>query len=79
MGVQPDSPAAKAGLRGTRRDDSGHIQVGDVITAIDGEKIESVNQLLDRLEKFKVGSTVEVTYHRDGKDNKVNVKLEAID
>ncbi len=58
---------------------SGHIQVGERAFVSDGEKTESVNQLLDLLEKFKVGSTVEVTYHRDGKDNKVNVKLEAID
>jgi S1-C subfamily serine protease len=78
MGVQPDSPAAKAGLRGTRRDESGRIQVGDVITAIDGEKVESVNQLLDRLEKYKVGSSVEVTFLRDGKEDKVNVKLDAL-
>jgi S1-C subfamily serine protease len=78
LGVQPDSPAARARLRGTRRDDSGRIQVGDVITAIDGEKVESVNQLLDRLEKYKAGSSVEVTFSRDGKEEKVNVKLEAL-
>src|ERR687886_1779958 len=34
--VQPDSPAGKAGLKGLTQDDSGAIQTGDIITAVDG-------------------------------------------
>lgn len=78
MEVQPDGPAAKAGLRGTRRDDTGGIQLGDVITAINDDKVETVNQLLDRLDDHKVGATVEVKHLRDGKENAVQATLEAV-
>jgi S1-C subfamily serine protease len=77
MGVLPDSPAAKAGLRATRRDDAGRLQLGDLIVVIDGQKVETVNQLLDQLESRKVGSTVELTIRRDEQEQKVKVTLEA--
>ena len=40
--------------------------LGDVITAIDGKKIESPNDLYLALEKYKVGDAVNVTLLRDG-------------
>jgi len=36
MGVAEGSPAAKAGLRGTRKGPNGSIDHGDVILSIDG-------------------------------------------
>ena len=37
--VEPDSPAAKAGLRPTHRDETNHIQLGDVITALNDKSV----------------------------------------
>ena len=78
MEVVPDGPAAKAGLKGTRRDDQGRLQLGDLIVAVDGQKVESVNQLLDHLERREPGTTVELTVARDGKEQKVPVTLETV-
>jgi S1-C subfamily serine protease len=78
MEVLPDGPAAKAGLRPTRRGDDGRLQLGDVIVAMDGQKIESVKQLLDQLEKRQTGQTVEVTVLREGKEQKISVALDNI-
>jgi hypothetical protein len=37
--------AAKAGIRPMRRDNSGGVILGDAITAIEGKKVESPNEL----------------------------------
>jgi S1-C subfamily serine protease len=52
---------AKAGMRPTRRDGLGRITLGDVITAIDGKKVESPNDLFLLMENYKVGDTVTAT------------------
>jgi S1-C subfamily serine protease len=70
-------PGAKAGIRPTRRDGSGRVTLGDVITAIDGKKVESPNDLFLLLENYKVGDTVTVTVLRDGKTAQAKVTLDA--
>ncbi len=74
--VVPDSAAAKAGLRGTGRDQSGHIQLGDVVVAVDGKPIDSGEQLYSALQSFKVGDTVTLTILREGKKEDVKVTLQ---
>ena len=76
--VAQGSAAAKAGLRPTRREASGRVRLGDVITAIDGKKIESSNELFLLLEKYKVGDSINVTLLREGKSVQVKVTLEAV-
>jgi S1-C subfamily serine protease len=76
--VAQGSAAAKAGLRPTRREASGRVRLGDVITAIDGKKIESSNELFLTLEKYKVGDSINVTLLREGKSVQVKVTLEAV-
>ena len=76
--VTQGSAAAKAGMRPTRREASGRVRLGDVITAIDGKKIESSNELFLLLEKFKVGDSINVSLLRDGKAVQVKVTLEAV-
>src|SRR5262249_50431663 len=75
VNVQPDSPAARAGVRGTVRAANGDIQLGDVIVAIDGKKIEKVNDLFDSVEQHKVGDKTTVTVLRDGQQQDVPVDL----
>jgi membrane-associated protease RseP (regulator of RpoE activity) len=53
-GVEVDSPAAKAG-----------IQVGDILTGIDGERIDSVSDLSRAVRRKKAGETVTLDLSRD--------------
>jgi len=76
--VVPGSAAAKAGLRPTRREVSGRVRLGDVITAIDGKKVLSPNDLFLILENYKVGASVNVSLLREGKTVQAKVTLEAV-
>jgi len=76
--VVQGSAAAKAGLRPTRREASGRVKLGDVITSIDGKKIESANELFLALEKYKIGDSINVSLLREGKAVQVKVTLEAV-
>jgi S1-C subfamily serine protease len=78
MEVQPDSPAAKAGLRPTRRDESRRIQLGDIIVGIDDKPVQSRKDLTDVLDKHKVGDTVKLKVLRDGQEEEVPVTLEEL-
>lgn len=53
--VVPDSPAAKAGLR-----------VGDIITAVDGERAEDPGDVTRAVRDKKKGDSVRLDYSRDG-------------
>jgi S1-C subfamily serine protease len=75
MNVVPDSPAAKAGLKSTRKESSGHIMLGDIIVGIDDTKIESANDVFAALERHKTGDTVTLHIVRDGKPTDVSVTL----
>jgi len=72
------SAAARAGFQPTRRDASGRVRLGDVITAIDGKKVSSPNDLFLTLEKYKVGDAVNVTSSRDGSTVQTKMTLEAV-
>jgi len=76
--VLPGSAAAKAGIRPTRRERSGRVRLGDIIVAIDGEKVQSPNDLFLTLEKYRVGDVVDISLLRDGKTVGMKVKLEAV-
>lgn len=65
--VLPDSPAAQAGLRER-----------DVITAIDGTKINETNSLTSLVGRKSVGETVKLSVLRDGKTITLNAKLAAL-
>jgi len=76
--VTRGSAAAKAGIQPTRRDSSGIVRLGDIITAIDGKKIESPNDLFLALEKYKVGESVNFTLLRNDKTVQMKIALEAV-
>jgi S1-C subfamily serine protease len=73
----PNGPAAKAGLRPTRRDVLGRIHLGDVIVAVNGEKVQTKNDFYDRLQGHKVGETVTLTIERGKEKQDVEVTLGA--
>jgi len=60
------SPAAKAGLKEK-----------DIITAVDGTKIDETHSLTSLLGQHGVGDSVTLTIIRDGKEQKIKVTLEA--
>ena len=53
--VEGESPAAKSGLR-----------TGDIITAIDGQKVDSAGDIAREVRDKKNGESVRVEYTRDG-------------
>jgi S1-C subfamily serine protease len=74
--VTPGSGAERAGLHPTRRNRQGRILLGDVVVAIDGERIRKRGELGLALERRRAGETVTVTLVRDGKVREVKVKLD---
>jgi len=64
LDVKPGTPAAAAGLKGLRRTDSGIIEIGDIIIAVEGAPIEKEGDLFKAIEEYKPGQTVKVTVNR---------------
>jgi S1-C subfamily serine protease len=77
--VTKDGPAAAAGLHGGNRAAQAGMQRitigGDVIVAIDGQKIGSQSDMNLVLNRKRPGDTVSVTVYRGGKKMDVPVKL----
>ncbi|MBZ5531534.1 MAG: trypsin-like peptidase domain-containing protein [Acidobacteriia bacterium] len=66
--VEPDAPGAKAGLK-----------VGDVITQVDGKKVETSGQLQAFISQQRPGAKVTLEISRDGHGMTVPVTLAALD
>jgi serine protease Do len=77
--IQSGSPADKAGLRGSYKPyELNGEQVligGDIITALDGTSVASMNELANALSAYKAGDKVELSIIRDGKQTKLTVTL----
>ncbi|MGH9568500.1 MAG: Do family serine endopeptidase, partial [Candidatus Angelobacter sp.] len=65
--VEPDSPGSKAGLK-----------VGDVITEINGKKVESAGELQAQISEDHPGQKVDLGVMRDGKSQSIPVTLGAL-
>ena len=65
--VEPDSPAAKAGLK-----------TGDVITELNGKTVNDAGELQVEVGQKQPGTKLELTVMRDGKSEQVPVTLEAM-
>jgi serine protease Do len=62
--VQKETAAEKAGLK-----------KGDIITKVDGKKIANPSELAEAISAKKPNDEVEITYLRDGKEQKTKAKL----
>lgn len=58
--VPPDSPAAKAGLKGTRRTETGLIEIGDIIVQVGAKVINAEADLFSALETYKPGDFIDI-------------------
>ena len=65
--VEPDSPAAKAGLK-----------IGDVITGLDGKAVNDSGELQVEVGQRQPGTTIKLDVIRDGKNMTIPVTLEAM-
>jgi putative serine protease PepD len=62
--IQPGSPASKAGL-----------QAGDIITAVNGTHVASVNQFVATIANYAPGDTVTLTVNRGGQTKTIKLTL----
>jgi S1-C subfamily serine protease len=74
--IEPDSPAARAGLRPLEAEESGQIRVmGDVLLGYQGRVIESVGQFMAMLEVEPPKDEIVFDVLRDGQIIKVTLNL----
>src|SRR3954466_3663721 len=73
--VQQGGAAANAGLRGLAQTEDGDVELGDIIVAIDGEKVANNDDLFKILDKHQIGDTVNIEVIRRGRRMTVPVKL----
>jgi S1-C subfamily serine protease len=60
--IEPDSPAARAGLKG-----------GDVIVALDGHAVAAADDLMRLLDVSRIGRAVEVIVLRNGRRERLTI------
>lgn len=76
--VMPNSPAAAAGLQASQLRGDGSIRLGDLITAVDGQPVRQVEDLLSAIEERQDGDVVRLTVRRGCSETQseiVSVKL----
>jgi S1-C subfamily serine protease len=74
--VLPGSPAEKVGMVPTRRDErTGEIQLGDIVTQIDGGAVRNAAELYLKLEKYHGGDTVVVSVLRNAEPRTLTLIL----
>jgi S1-C subfamily serine protease len=77
--VVKDGPADEAGLEaGTTSAtiDGEEVRLGgDIITEVDGKKVESMDEMIEIVQASKPGDELEVTFVRDGDEQSVEVTL----
>ncbi|MFN3304573.1 MAG: S1C family serine protease [Roseateles sp.] len=79
VNVAEGSPAAAAGLKPFARDRNGRIVQGDVITAVDGQAVADLDDMLSILETRQIGDRVTLSVWRAGQTRKVVATLGSSD
>jgi S1-C subfamily serine protease len=73
--VLPGSPAAQAGLTPLHRRSDGGIELGDIITAVNGVPVEHGDDLFNQFDEKNPGDTVELTVQNRDALRTVKVRL----
>ncbi|HEX8737213.1 MAG TPA: trypsin-like peptidase domain-containing protein [Pyrinomonadaceae bacterium] len=74
--IAPGSAAERAGLRPTTQNYDGRINMGDIITALDGRALKSVDELYRAIDGRQIGDSIQLEVWRDGRQKTLEVKLE---
>ncbi len=77
INVIKDSAAEKAGIQPTYRDSQGRLRLGDIIKAVNDEKISNHNDLVLMLEDYKVKQKIIMTVEREGELYDIPVVLDS--
>jgi S1-C subfamily serine protease len=77
--VAAASPAEQAGLQGLSQTRAGRVVLGDVILAVDGKPVRSLDELLDAFDAAGVGARLTLTVLRDEETRQVHVNLADLD
>lgn len=64
-----------AGIEAGSGAESSDLKEGDIITKLNGEKVQDSAYLRYELYKYSAGDTIEITYMRDGKEHTTKVTL----
>ncbi len=70
-----DSGVVVAGIESGSGAADSDLREGDIITKLNGEKVQDSAYLRYELYKYSVGDTIEITYIRDGKEHTTKVAL----
>lgn len=73
--VVQGGPAAAAGLRETTQTEDGDISLGDIVVAIDSEKVRNNDDLYRILDKHQIGDVIKVEVLRNNARLSVPVRL----
>jgi protease Do-like 1, chloroplastic len=76
--VSRGGPADRAGLRGARETVAGRVELGDIILAVAGKSVTTIDDLMDVMEDHKVGDQVSVEVLRGKRRQQVSVTLQAV-
>jgi S1-C subfamily serine protease len=76
--VSRGGAAERAGLKGARETPSGRIELGDIVVAVAGKPVATIDDLMDVLDHHKVGEQVAVEVLRENRREKIMVTLQAV-
>lgn len=76
LGVPRGSAAEAAGLKGVGFARDGSVVPGDVITAVEGQEVKTVEQLLATLDDYRIGDQVRLSVTRGDQAREVRVTLQ---
>ena len=72
------SAAERIGLRGARETAGGRIELGDIIVAVEGRPVETIEDLMDLMEQHKVGDQVTIEFMRGNRRVQAVATLQAV-
>jgi S1-C subfamily serine protease len=76
--VDDKGSAAKAGIKGMTQDQFGRTYLGDIILNVDGQDVNTQDDIYQILDKHRIGDEIMVKYRREGKTLAAKIKLQAL-
>jgi S1-C subfamily serine protease len=75
INVVPGSAAANAGVRGLVQTEDGDVELGDIITSVDGQAMNTQDDLYRTLDKHQIGDTIQIEVLRNNRRVTLAVRL----